>query len=166
MTLRILVVGAGSTGGYFGGRLAQAGREVTFLVRPNRAERLRAGGLLFVAGICVRLLFALDASPFLAPAFFAAAAAFNASGFFASGNAFRFAADPCGKAVSCAFAPFSPLAARWPREARDAWAGSATCSRRPGSTLMPAMLFQRRSSFSETPKRSAIFTSVSPLRAV
>ena len=43
--MRILVVGAGSTGGYFGGRLAQAGRDVTFLVRPARAERLRADGL-------------------------------------------------------------------------------------------------------------------------
>ncbi len=43
--MRILVVGAGSTGGYFGGRLAQAGRDVTFLVRPARAARLRANGL-------------------------------------------------------------------------------------------------------------------------
>jgi 2-dehydropantoate 2-reductase len=43
--MRILVVGAGSTGGYFGGRLAQAGRDVTFLVRPERAARLRAEGL-------------------------------------------------------------------------------------------------------------------------
>jgi 2-dehydropantoate 2-reductase len=43
--MRILVVGAGSTGGYFGGRLASAGRDVTFLVRPKRAEQLRAGGL-------------------------------------------------------------------------------------------------------------------------
>ncbi|HEY2131717.1 MAG TPA: ketopantoate reductase family protein [Acetobacteraceae bacterium] len=43
--MRILVVGAGSTGGYFGGRLAQAGRDVTFLVRPSRAEHLRANGL-------------------------------------------------------------------------------------------------------------------------
>jgi 2-dehydropantoate 2-reductase len=43
--MRMLVVGAGSTGGYFGGRLAQAGRDVTFLVRPARAERLRANGL-------------------------------------------------------------------------------------------------------------------------
>jgi 2-dehydropantoate 2-reductase len=32
--MRLLVVGAGSTGGYFGGRSAQAGRDVTFLVRP------------------------------------------------------------------------------------------------------------------------------------
>jgi 2-dehydropantoate 2-reductase len=43
--MRILVVGAGSTGGYFGGRLAEAGRDVTFLVRPARAKNLRANGL-------------------------------------------------------------------------------------------------------------------------
>lgn len=47
--MRVLVVGAGATGGYFGGRLAQAGRDVTFLVRPARAERLRAGGLQIVS---------------------------------------------------------------------------------------------------------------------
>jgi 2-dehydropantoate 2-reductase len=47
--MRLLVVGAGSTGGYFGGRLAQAGRDVTFLVRPARAERLRATGLQIVS---------------------------------------------------------------------------------------------------------------------
>jgi len=34
--MRILVVGAGATGGYFGGRLAEAGRDVTFLVRGGR----------------------------------------------------------------------------------------------------------------------------------
>jgi len=38
--MRFLVVGAGATGGYFGGRLLEAGRDVTFLVRPARAERL------------------------------------------------------------------------------------------------------------------------------
>ena len=43
--MRLLVVGAGSTGGYFGGRLAQAGRDVTFLVRPRRAAQLEAKGL-------------------------------------------------------------------------------------------------------------------------
>jgi 2-dehydropantoate 2-reductase len=43
--MRILVVGAGATGGYFGGRLAEAGRDVTFLVRPKRAEELRRDGL-------------------------------------------------------------------------------------------------------------------------
>jgi len=42
--MRILIVGAGAIGGYFGARLAQAGRDVTFLVRPKRAEQL-AGGL-------------------------------------------------------------------------------------------------------------------------
>jgi 2-dehydropantoate 2-reductase len=43
--MRILVVGAGATGGYFGGRLAAAGRDVTFLVRPARAADLPAKGL-------------------------------------------------------------------------------------------------------------------------
>jgi len=43
--MRFLVVGAGATGGYFGGRLLEAGRDVTFLVRPARAARLAATGL-------------------------------------------------------------------------------------------------------------------------
>ena len=47
--MRILVVGAGSTGGYFGGRLARAGRDVTFLVRPARASRLRDEGLRIIS---------------------------------------------------------------------------------------------------------------------
>ncbi|CAG4897918.1 2-dehydropantoate 2-reductase [Paraburkholderia saeva] len=44
--MRILVVGAGATGGYFGGRLAAAGRDVTFLVRAQRAEELKRAGLV------------------------------------------------------------------------------------------------------------------------
>jgi len=47
--MRILVVGAGSTGGYFGGKLAKAGADVTFLVRPRRAEALRQGGLQIIS---------------------------------------------------------------------------------------------------------------------
>jgi 2-dehydropantoate 2-reductase len=43
--MKILVVGAGAVGGYFGGRLLQSGRDVTFLVRPVRAEALAARGL-------------------------------------------------------------------------------------------------------------------------
>lgn len=43
--MKILVVGAGAVGGYFGGRLVQAGRDVDFLVRPARAELLREHGL-------------------------------------------------------------------------------------------------------------------------
>jgi 2-dehydropantoate 2-reductase len=43
--MRFLVVGAGATGGYFGGRLLEAGRAVTFLVRSARAAQLAAGGL-------------------------------------------------------------------------------------------------------------------------
>jgi 2-dehydropantoate 2-reductase len=46
--MRVLVVGAGATGGYFGGRLAQAGRDVTFLVRARRAARLRERGLRLI----------------------------------------------------------------------------------------------------------------------
>jgi 2-dehydropantoate 2-reductase len=44
--MRILVVGAGAVGGYFGGRLLEAGRDVTFLVRPRRAEALAKHGLV------------------------------------------------------------------------------------------------------------------------
>jgi 2-dehydropantoate 2-reductase len=47
--MRLLVVGAGSTGGYFGGRLAQAGRDVTFLVRPARAAKLHETGLRIIS---------------------------------------------------------------------------------------------------------------------
>lgn len=43
--MRILVLGAGGTGGFFGGRAAQAGVDVTFLVRPARAALLREKGL-------------------------------------------------------------------------------------------------------------------------
>jgi 2-dehydropantoate 2-reductase len=43
--MRILVVGAGAVGGYFGGRLVQAGRDVTFLVRAKRAEQIQTQGL-------------------------------------------------------------------------------------------------------------------------
>jgi 2-dehydropantoate 2-reductase len=43
--MRILVVGAGAIGGYFGGRLLEASRDVTFLVRPRRASELAAAGL-------------------------------------------------------------------------------------------------------------------------
>ncbi|WP_042364907.1 2-dehydropantoate 2-reductase [Streptacidiphilus neutrinimicus] len=46
--MRILVVGAGATGGFFGGRLALASRDVTFLVRPRRAAALRERGLRIV----------------------------------------------------------------------------------------------------------------------
>ena len=44
--MRILVLGAGGVGGYFGGRLAEAGGDVTFLVRERRAAELAADGLV------------------------------------------------------------------------------------------------------------------------
>ncbi len=46
---RILIVGAGAVGGYYGGRLAQAGRHVTFLLRETRAAQIRERGLNLVS---------------------------------------------------------------------------------------------------------------------
>ncbi|WP_313913668.1 2-dehydropantoate 2-reductase [Tahibacter sp.] len=43
--MRVLVLGAGATGAYFGARLVQSGSAVSFLVRPARAELLRRDGL-------------------------------------------------------------------------------------------------------------------------
>jgi len=48
--MRILVVGAGAIGGYFGGRLLQHGRDVTFLVRTGRAAVLARSGLEIRSG--------------------------------------------------------------------------------------------------------------------
>lgn len=44
--MRVLVLGAGALGGYFGGRLAEAGGDVTYLVRPRRAAQLAQDGLV------------------------------------------------------------------------------------------------------------------------
>lgn len=44
--MKTLVLGAGGIGGYFGGRLAEAGADVTFLVRDKRREQLRRDGLV------------------------------------------------------------------------------------------------------------------------
>ena len=44
--MRILVLGAGGIGGYYGGRAAAGGADVTFLVRPRRAAQIAANGLV------------------------------------------------------------------------------------------------------------------------
>ncbi|SDX11337.1 ketopantoate reductase [Marininema mesophilum] len=44
--MRILVLGAGAVGGYFGGRLHEAGEDVTFLVRSQRKQQLDEAGLV------------------------------------------------------------------------------------------------------------------------
>ncbi|MBS4213675.1 MULTISPECIES: ketopantoate reductase family protein [Neobacillus] len=44
--MRILVVGAGAVGGYFGGRLQEKGVDVTFLVREGRKKQLDQTGLV------------------------------------------------------------------------------------------------------------------------
>jgi 2-dehydropantoate 2-reductase len=43
--MKIAVMGAGGVGGYFGGRLAQAGNEVVFIARGRHLEALKAKGL-------------------------------------------------------------------------------------------------------------------------
>jgi 2-dehydropantoate 2-reductase len=42
--MRILVIGAGALGGYFGTRLKEAGKDVTFLVRARHARRSSSAG--------------------------------------------------------------------------------------------------------------------------
>jgi 2-dehydropantoate 2-reductase len=47
--MKLLVLGAGGIGGYFGGRLAQAGVDTTFLVRPKRREAIAKDGLVIAS---------------------------------------------------------------------------------------------------------------------
>ena len=54
--MRILVVGAGATGGAFGTLLQEAGRDVTYLVRPRKQEALRRDGLRFISTTADRTL--------------------------------------------------------------------------------------------------------------
>jgi 2-dehydropantoate 2-reductase len=66
--VKILVLGAGGIGGYFGGRLAQAGIDTTFLVRPRRREQIERDGLVIEsphgnARIEARTLLAADVKP-------------------------------------------------------------------------------------------------------
>ena len=68
--MRIAVVGAGGTGGYFGGLLARAGQDVTFIARGAHLEALRARGLTVeskLAGTFTVPLQATDAPSEVAP---------------------------------------------------------------------------------------------------
>lgn len=49
--MKIVIVGAGAIGGYFGGRLAEAGLDVTFLVREKRAKQLKSTGLVIKSSL-------------------------------------------------------------------------------------------------------------------
>jgi 2-dehydropantoate 2-reductase len=49
--MKFLVLGAGSVGGYFGGRLAASGADVTFLVRERRREQLQRDGLIIESAL-------------------------------------------------------------------------------------------------------------------
>ncbi len=44
--MRILILGAGAVGGYYGARLIQVGADVTFLVRPEKQRLLKKNGLV------------------------------------------------------------------------------------------------------------------------
>ncbi len=44
--MRVLVLGAGAVGGYFGGRMAEAGMDVTFLVREKKKRKFEKTGLV------------------------------------------------------------------------------------------------------------------------
>ena len=43
--MKILILGIGGIGGFFGGYLQQSGADVTFLVRPKRKDLLLKNGL-------------------------------------------------------------------------------------------------------------------------
>ena len=66
--MKILVLGAGGIGGYYGGRLAQAGAEVAFLVRPKRRAQLERDGLVVESPLgnlkrAVKTVLAAELSP-------------------------------------------------------------------------------------------------------
>src|SRR4051794_25638831 len=66
--MRYLVLGAGGTGGYFGGRLAESGADVTFLVRDGRRKSLSEQGLRIQspfgdAKIAVKTVVAAEVTP-------------------------------------------------------------------------------------------------------
>lgn len=66
--MKILILGAGGLGGYFGGRLVQAGADVTFIVRPKRRAQLEKDGLVIEspggnARMPVKTLFAEEVAP-------------------------------------------------------------------------------------------------------
>ena len=66
--MKILILGAGGTGGYFGGRLHQGGADVTFLVREARARQIATQGLMIESPkdkvtLQVKTLLAADVKP-------------------------------------------------------------------------------------------------------
>ena len=47
--MKILILGAGAVGGYFGARLIESGADVTFLVRKKRSQLLKKQGLKIIS---------------------------------------------------------------------------------------------------------------------
>lgn len=61
--MRILVIGAGAVGGYFGARLQAGGHHVTFLARGARLAAMRAHGLRLISPLGDLDLAPVDARP-------------------------------------------------------------------------------------------------------
>ncbi|MFC4242667.1 2-dehydropantoate 2-reductase [Gryllotalpicola reticulitermitis] len=61
--MRVLIVGVGAVGGFFGAALAQAGADVTFLARGRRLEQLRASGVEIVQTDASRTATPVNAVP-------------------------------------------------------------------------------------------------------
>jgi 2-dehydropantoate 2-reductase len=59
--VKIFVLGAGAIGGYYGGRLVQAGADVTFLVRERRLAQIARDGLVIESPACGDATLAVDA---------------------------------------------------------------------------------------------------------
>ena len=49
--MKILILGIGGIGGFFGGYLQQTGADVTFLVRPKRKDLLLKNGLKVISSL-------------------------------------------------------------------------------------------------------------------
>ena len=64
--MRIAIIGAGGVGGYFGGRLAQAGHDVTFVARGRHLEAIRNAGLRIESGLGNAVVTSARATPDIA----------------------------------------------------------------------------------------------------
>src|SRR5918994_1871526 len=62
LDMRIVVIGAGGTGGYFGGLLARGGQDVTFIARGAHLEALRTRGLTLESSLAGTFTIAVQAT--------------------------------------------------------------------------------------------------------
>ena len=60
--MRIAIMGAGGTGGFFGGLLARAGEELTFIARGAHLEAIKKNGLNVKSSLCGNFTLAVKAT--------------------------------------------------------------------------------------------------------